>query len=170
MSLHDDLLETARALIRRNQNRPTQADLRRSISTAYYALFHRLIEDGIERLGLATGTSQPEAIGRAFGHTDMRNVCLLLQKSPLPPQLTPLFGRSVPTELKDVAAAFIELQRRRHSADYDRGREPPFNKADARAAASLAEAAFRNWDLVRGTPAAQMFLVLLLLGERLNRG
>jgi uncharacterized protein (UPF0332 family) len=44
MRLHDELLDTARFLLRRNQNRPTQADLRRSISTAYYALFHRLID------------------------------------------------------------------------------------------------------------------------------
>jgi hypothetical protein len=168
MSLHDDLLDTARALIRRNQNRPTQADLRRSISTAYYALFHRLIDDGIARL--ASGANQPEAFGRAFGHTDMKKICQHLQKSPLPPQITAFFGPAVPTELKNVAAAFIELQDLRHAADYDRGRSPPFSKADARDAVGRVETAFRDWEQVRTTPAAQVFLVLLLLGDRWNRG
>ena len=168
MSLHDELLDTARALIRRNQNRPTRADLRRSISTAYYALFHRLIDDAVAQL--APAASQPEAIGRAFGHTDMKRVCQQLQKSPLPPQVTPFFGPSVPPELKNVAAAFIELQDLRHGADYDRGRNPPFSKADARDAVGRGETAFRDWDRVRGTPPAQIFLVLLLLGERWNRG
>lgn len=50
MSLHDELLDVARYLLRRNQSRPTQADLRRSVSTAYYALFHRLIDDCVTRL------------------------------------------------------------------------------------------------------------------------
>ena len=168
MSLHDELLDTARALLRRNQGHPTEADLRRSISTAYYALFHRLIDDGVSRL--ATGASQPEAIGRAFGHADMKKVCQHLQKSPLPPQVTPFFGPSVPPELKNVAAAFIELQDLRHVADYDRARNPPFNKADARDAVGRVETAFRDWNQVRNTSAAQIFLVLLLLGDRWHRG
>jgi hypothetical protein len=165
MSLHDELLDVARYLLRRNQSRPTQGDLRRSISTAYYALFHRLIDDGVARL--AIGASQPDALGRAFGHTDMKRLCQHLQKSPLPPQITPFF-LAIPPELKNVAAAFIELQELRHEADYNRGRL--FDKADAREALNRVEAAFRDWDQVRGTPAAQVFLVLLLLGDRWNRG
>lgn len=168
MSLHEELLDTARALIRRNQNRPSGADLRRSISTAYYALFHRLIGDGVSQL--ASGSPQPDALGRAFGHTDMKKICQHLQKSPLPPQVAQFFGPLVSTELKNVAAAFIELQDLRHAADYDRGRDPPFGKADALNAVGRVEAAFRDWEKVRETPAARMFLVLHLLGDRWNRG
>ncbi len=166
MSLHDELLDVARSLLRRNQGRPTQGDLRRSISSAYYALFHRLIDDGVTQL--ASGASQPEALGRAFGHTDMKKVCQHLQKSPLPQQMTSLFGASVPTELKNVAATFIELQELRHEADYNRARS--FDKSDGRNALGRVETAFRDWDQVRTTPAAQIFLVLLLLGDRWNRG
>lgn len=166
MSLHEELLDVARYLIRRNQNRPTQADLRRSISTAYYGLFHRLIEDAVSRL--APDPAQQDALGRAFAHTEMKRVCQLLSKSPLPPSAVPLLGTVIPTDLKDVASAFIQLQEDRHQADYNRGRA--FTPAEARDAIGRVEATILAWDRVRGTPAAQVFLVLLLLGERWNRG
>jgi uncharacterized protein (UPF0332 family) len=165
MSLHDELLDAARFLIRRNQGRPTQGDLRRSISSAYYALFHRLIADGTS---LAVGATEPDALGRAFGHTDMKKACQIVLKSPLPPQVTPLLGNTVPQELQNVAEVFIELQDLRHEADYNRRAQ--FDKSDAREAIVSAEAAFRDWDRVRSAPVAHVFLVLLLLGERLNRG
>ena len=42
----EDLLATARRLAKASPRKPRQADLRRSISTAYYALFHALAADG----------------------------------------------------------------------------------------------------------------------------
>jgi hypothetical protein len=41
MAYHDDLLRLARDLA--NKPDPTQAEFRRSVSTAYYALFHLLV-------------------------------------------------------------------------------------------------------------------------------
>jgi hypothetical protein len=166
MSLHDELLDVARALLRRNQSRPTQGDLRRSISAAYYALFHRLIDDGVSRF--AVGASQPDALGRAFGHTDMKKVCQLVLKSPLPQQVRPLLGDSIAPELARVAETFVWLQDQRHLADYDCARV--FDKSEARDALGRVEEAFRDWDQVRSTPAGQVFMVLLLLGDRWNRG
>ena len=49
--------------------------------TAYYALFHRLIDDGVSRL--VSGPTPPDAFGRAYGHADMKKVCQLVLKSPL---------------------------------------------------------------------------------------
>ncbi len=46
MAFHDDLLEQANHLARRERGRPRQASLRRAVSSAYYALFHLLIEPG----------------------------------------------------------------------------------------------------------------------------
>ena len=37
-----DLIETARGLTELSPRRPTQANLRRAVSTAYYAVFHCL--------------------------------------------------------------------------------------------------------------------------------
>ncbi len=44
MSLHDDLLIQATHLATLETTRPKQASLRRAVSTAYYALFHFLID------------------------------------------------------------------------------------------------------------------------------
>lgn len=43
MAYHDDLLTQAEDLIHKNQPKSTQADFRRAVSSAYYALFHLLI-------------------------------------------------------------------------------------------------------------------------------
>lgn len=44
MRLGEDLLAQARYLVRHEPRRPKQATLRRSISTAYYGLFHLLTD------------------------------------------------------------------------------------------------------------------------------
>jgi hypothetical protein len=168
MSLHEELLDVARSLVRRNQGRPTQGDLRRSISSAYYALFHRLVEDGVSRLTALV--DQQDVLARAFAHTEMKKSCQLVLKSPVPQPAVPLLGTAITTELKNVANTFVVLQELRHEADYNRGRVPPFDKSEARDAIGLVEAAFRDWDQVRSTPTAQVFLILLLLGDRWNRG
>ena len=51
MPLHGDLLEQAEHLARREKQRPKQASLRRAISTAYYALFHLLVDAGTRSVG-----------------------------------------------------------------------------------------------------------------------
>jgi hypothetical protein len=40
--IHDDLLDLADYLARRESGRPKQVSLRRAIATAYYGLFHAL--------------------------------------------------------------------------------------------------------------------------------
>jgi uncharacterized protein (UPF0332 family) len=45
VAYHDELLQQAKELVHNNPGAPTQADLRRSVSSAYYALFHLLIFD-----------------------------------------------------------------------------------------------------------------------------
>jgi hypothetical protein len=57
MSLHMDLLQQARRLARLDPNRPRQANLRRAVSAAYYALFHYLIDQACRN---AVGTQQTQ--------------------------------------------------------------------------------------------------------------
>ena len=47
MSFPDDLLEQAYHLANREPESPKQASLRRAISTAYYALFHMLVDEAV---------------------------------------------------------------------------------------------------------------------------
>jgi hypothetical protein len=71
MPFADDLLDQARHLGNKGDD-PTQASLRRSVSTAYYALFHLLIDDAVSKWAVAR---QRGALGRTFEHQAMRTVC-----------------------------------------------------------------------------------------------
>lgn len=66
MPLHQDLLSLARDLVDRNPGAPVEADLRRGVSTAYYALFHLLIHEGTSRL--VTVAALRPRVARAFDH------------------------------------------------------------------------------------------------------
>jgi hypothetical protein len=163
MTLAAELYDTARYLLRRNQNRPTQADLRRSVSTAYYALFHRLIDDAVGRL--ASGDAQRDAFARAFDHGEMKDACRKVLQPPK--DFPPLAGLEVPPELLAVADLFVRLQPRRHDADYHRGVQ--FDRGGVGQILIELEVALEGWERVRTTPAAEAFLLLLLLGRRVSR-
>src|SRR5437016_5148668 len=74
MGLAQDLLQEADHLVAYEGVNPSQASLRRAVSTAYYALFHLLIEDAALRwsgsLEARTG------IERAFQHGAMKNISI----------------------------------------------------------------------------------------------
>jgi hypothetical protein len=161
MSLADELLDTAKYLLRRNKNKPTQADIRRSISTAYYALFHRLIETGTGHL--VADVVQQQALARTFSHTNMREICELVIKQPLPPVLVPLLGSAVPDQLRRVAAMFVDLQDWRHDADYNV--RLTFIRNEGQARVVDVENAFSAWNLIP-VSVSKPFLILLLLGKR----
>ena len=64
MTLAADLLEQARHLVRWESREPLgQASLRRGVSTAYYALFHLLIEDAAAMVVKAQGAALPSLCG-----------------------------------------------------------------------------------------------------------
>ena len=72
MAIADDLLTLASHLTTPAATDPEQAWLRRSISTAYYALFHLLVQEAAQRW---TG-SQASRLGleRTFKHDQMKDV------------------------------------------------------------------------------------------------
>src|SRR5688572_33300240 len=75
--MHRDLLQQARTLARLDAHRPKQANLRRAISTTYYAMFHFLVGQSCRTL---IGTQQSKAayrhvLARAFVHSDMKAAC-----------------------------------------------------------------------------------------------
>ncbi|MBY0522912.1 MAG: hypothetical protein K2R98_05920 [Gemmataceae bacterium] len=144
----------------RNPAAPVEADLRRGISTAYYALFHLLIHEATTQV-VAIATLRPR-IARAFDHKVMRNVCQDYRK--LIPDatgqlLTPA-GEIVPRGLQDVASEFVALQEARHQADYNAGVAVAHVEADTDV--MRAEVAFIDWQAVRTDPAAATFLAELL--------
>ncbi len=164
---HDDLLQLARRTFELDPGpgRPKQANLRRTISTAYYALFHLLIHEATSRMDLRgpEAVKYQRALGRAFEHEAMKLASAAIHAT----QVAGGIGSvQVPSDLKDVALAFVELQRDRHTADYDLTRQ--FTKADARLRLEQTEDAFAKWANSREDPAAALYLNLLTTYQNLK--
>jgi hypothetical protein len=103
MAYADELLEEARHLAGRGKTLNKQVALRRAASTAYYALFHMLIDDFIQQWGIV---HQRAKLGRLFNHGNMKHVSDVLNRK--------LKGHTGNTEvaLKDIAESFVDLQGR----------------------------------------------------------
>ena len=129
MALSSDLIATACQLAQVHQRRPRQADLRRSISTAYYALFHELAELTAGRLvGSTSAAQRSTAWSRVY--QDLNH--LTAKKACSRPEL-----QGCSQELAQFLAAFPRLQELRHQADYDPAAR--FKQGEALSAADDAE-------------------------------
>jgi len=107
--MHDDLLELADHLARRESGRPKQVSLRRAIATAYYGVFHALALLCAESL---VGWSNPwEAFTPIYRSLDHGNAKRLFERH----RDGALFGE----EVAKIGQIFISLQAARHNADYD---------------------------------------------------
>ena len=119
----EHLLDQARSLLQvPAAGAPRQADLRRAISTAYYAVFHLTVTAVADALVGNTKRSTPEygLAYRAVDHRSLKALCEDLQKSSLPPRIAgvaPSTGFGV--DFAVYAAAVVDLQEKRHTADYD---------------------------------------------------
>jgi hypothetical protein len=123
MSLHQDLLEQAKRLATLDIKRPKQANLRRGISAAYYALFHFLVGEAC-RVQIGRQHNQApfrHVLGRAFAHGVMKESCKSFRGGTLKKGVAkglPV-GFTIPREIQELADAFVDLQDMRHLADYD---------------------------------------------------
>jgi hypothetical protein len=131
---------------------PEQASFRRSISTAYYALFHLFGSGGgpvLEWLCHGTIWTMKD-VSNAVWRSSWRGWST-------PPPL-------VPKELETVAQVFVKLQESRQQADYDNAKiwEP----IEVQATVADAQFAFISWGLIRMHPAANEYLLSLLIGTK----
>ena len=159
MNLHDELLALSRRLVRQATGAPAQADLRRAVSTAYYALFHLLVYEATQRMfGTAGDRAGLRAcLARGFAHRIMRNVATAFMAGRAPAKRAPaLTGRKPQPALAEVAGAFFVLQRARETADYDVAYT--FGADDTSALVERAEQAFQDWAAVSGSVQADAFL------------
>jgi len=162
------LLEHAALLIARR--RPSAADLRRSCSASYYALFHFFIGEAA-KLFPASGRSY---IRRCFHHGEMSKTARVFSsnqqividtlKGPgqQPTHLTHVAHRqnkqvAVAPKLKDVARSFVEAQELRENADYDLAHA--ITKTEADMAHRRVIQTIEDWKAVRKTRAAKLFLI-----------
>lgn len=108
-----DFIATAQDLSGANRKgRPRETNLRRAVSTTYYALFHYLA--GCCADGIAGGSRSNRSHSawnqayRALEHGTTRRRCENRHRI-----------ARFPTEIQNFAKLFADLQRKRHRADYD---------------------------------------------------
>ena len=151
--------------------RPRQANLRRAVSSAYYALFHYLTDQACRMMMGAQLNDAPfrHAIARGFDHGTMKEACRSFSAANLPPAISrrlpaPLV---VPPDLRNVARAFVELQEQRHAADYDLSQR--FTRADVLALVRQAEHALTHFDAVGSRTLKRFFLCSLWAWKGMSR-
>jgi hypothetical protein len=177
-----DLLTHARALVQAGS--PTAADLSRSVSAAYYALFHCIIETARNKFVLSNRHDVQRAFTASFDHKPMRHICdqvracadvqlrNTLTKGGLPEVWVTLFQeapdqggepirakrlRRPDADLLTVCTAFSEAQDLRHQADYNLEWSPSHDQATSRVQAT--EDAIEAWNACRGSDDAEVFML-----------
>lgn len=162
MPLADELLLHARFLAELNSgSTPKQADLRRAVSAAYYALFHLLSDEAARRVAPGLPVELLVKTQRTLDHRDMYVVCGAFVSSgkdkidekdiALPDKISPV--------LANIAKRFRTLQEQRHIADYDALKK--FDQTDVLELIEAAEVASVEWSTERTTANAQIFLTAL---------
>lgn len=164
MGLADDLLDQARHLATRDSTKPRQANLRRAISTAYYALFHLLVADAVQRLSPKTPPALAPRIARAFAHSEMKQVCRSIIAGNPSEILQELQPTGFSSGLRFVAKWFVVLQQARHRADYDPS--ATFDRTEALELLRRVEDSFVAWRTVRAHDEANVFLAAFLFAGR----
>ena len=112
INLSEDHINFAKNLCPNNDsNNPGQTDLRRAVSTAYYAVFHALARECANALvGDDESNRSKRAwvqVYRGLSHSDAKIAC------------SRALGINFPEEIKEFADAFRQLQPARHEVDYN---------------------------------------------------
>ena len=115
-------MEAARALAETGDAAPTQARLRRAVSTAYYAMFHTLAASAADLFIGAGRTARWSTAG---------------------PERRAGKGQEFPAEIRNFAKAFVMLQTERQQADYA---ADAYQKSDVPWHIASAELAIRHFE------------------------
>jgi len=163
---HKHLFEQAERLAAPAADAPKQVDIRRAISSAYYGLFHFVLTAAADQyIGVTKrATSEYGRVYRSVDHKSLRELCEDVKKPTLPAkyavhQPAGGFGPNIVA----FATAVVDLQEKRHSADYD-----PMIRvklSDAQLAIRTAKAAIRRFNQARSA-RRKAFLSLLLFPPR----
>ena len=172
--MHRDLIEQARLLaIHDIKGKPKQANLRRAVSAAYYALFHFFVDEACRAI-VGTQHSQQgyrNSLARAFVHTTMKGACSSFAGSQLPTPVLKALPRNsdgtyeVPKPIQSIAATFRELQQKRYLADYDLSER--FKRSEVLTLIQQVEEDIEDFTRLPSSNDRQFFLVGLLAWKEL---
>jgi uncharacterized protein (UPF0332 family) len=168
MKFAHDLLVQARFLVTKEPKKPKQTTLRRAVSTAYYGLFHLLIEEASLRFLTGQDKAARVAFQRMFTHTEMKEAAQGFKDSnPKSIFKNLLVNKTVSADLRLIAQVFVEMQQARHEADYARSKI--FSCQSALDFVDQTEIAFKIWSRVRSSSEAGIFLLALMSYQRLSK-
>lgn len=162
----EHLFEQADGLVATQAGRPRQADVRRAISAAYYGVFHAIITQGVNLfVGATNQNSKNYGLAyRSVDHAWLRELCREVQKPTLPNRYR-LYepNNGFGPNIQAFAIALVDLQEKRHVADYDI--TATMRQSDAVLAVKTARAALRRFSKASKT-RRNLFLGLLLFRPR----
>ena len=155
----DDLLAIARRLAQGDGGQPpSQTDLRRAVSSVYYAMFHAVAQSNADSLvgddSLDRDQSAWRQVYRALEHGYARQRCRQAASS-----------SRFSTPIQRLADYFALAQNRRHRADYD----PDEAFTEQETLTAITEAG-QHIAALRATPPRERraFAVYILMRERQN--
>lgn len=90
----------------------------------------------------------------------MKQAAKSFESGNLPENIKPFVTDPMPAALVSVARSFVRLQDERHKADYDVALR--FDRAAAQDAVALATQLFTDWDAIKNTEDAHVFLASLM--------
>ena len=115
-----DFIATSKDLVSTTRGRPRETNLRRAVSTTYYALFHTIAVCCANTLvGGPKAKRSDEAwtrVYRSLKHGYAKTRCANLPAG------------MFPDEIEEFASRFVDMQFKRHEADYNPGAQ--FNKGE----------------------------------------
>ena len=149
-----DLITTARNLTDLEPRPPTQANLRRAVSTAYYAVFHSLAHTAADLLIGRESSAAWHQVYRALEHGNAKSACQNKQSM-----------QRFSHEIKEFADAFVVLQGARHRADYSS--EANYDRQETLAAIDKAEDMIDKFEAVE--PEQRLGFIAHLLFRRRSR-
>jgi hypothetical protein len=135
---------------------PRQVDVRRAISSAYYAVFHAILIAAADEIVGAVHrvTANYAVVYRSIDHRQLRTICDIARAKA---------GAGFGTDVQTFAGAVMSLQERRNVADYDPTNQ--FRTVHGNQAIDLARIALHHWEAVPDVER-RTFLMLLLFPPR----
>jgi hypothetical protein len=147
---------------------PRQVDLRRAISSAYYGIFHAILTAAADQFVGVTqrSSSQYRLVYRSIDHKALRVLCEEVIKPTLSAKYRPYEPRNgFGPNIAAFAAAVLDLQQKRHEADYDPSVR--MRMSDAVLAVRTARAALARYRRA-SSQRRRAFITLLVCPPRSN--
>jgi len=172
--MHEDLFAQAEMLAKVDARKPKQVNLRRAVSSAYYALFHFLVE---ESCSLIFGRQHGQAVyrytlGRAFVHNVMKQASVSFAGGTLKDAIIKGLPRDaagkypIRASIREIAVVFKELQEQRNHADYDRNER--FERSEVLMLIEQAQDVIANFSALPDSDGKRFFLACLWAWKELT--